>query len=170
MTESDRDSRRRAASSSDDERRRIPREVAGLKPLAEVPDFEIVDDDFDVRGWIVCSADAQVLGTVRDLLADLNARVVRHLVVELGPEGTPVGEGPLVVVPLPVVEADPERDVLVITGLEAAQVGDLAPYRREELDRDLEAGLLRRIGVQAVVAAEQEATAKRNALSPRKDA
>jgi hypothetical protein len=141
-----------------DERRRVPREVAGLKPLAELPDLEIADGDFDVRGWIVCSADDHVLGTVRDLLADVHTLRVRHLVVELGPEGTPAGEGPLVIVPLADVDPNPDRDVLVILDLEAAHVGELPSYRREELDRDLEAGLLRRIGVQAVVDAERRGT------------
>jgi hypothetical protein len=138
-----------------DERRRVPREIAGLKPLAELPDLEIADGEFDVRGWIVCTADDHVIGTVRDLLADVNTLRIRHLVVELGPEGTPAGEGPLVVVPIADVDPNPDRDVLVIAELDAAHVDELPAYRREELDRDLEAGLLRRIGVQAVVAAEQ---------------
>ena len=158
MTTPDADRGRRNAS---DERRRVQRDIAGLKPLGELTNVEIADDSFDVRGWIVCGADNQVIGTVHDMLADVQTLRVKQLVVELGPEGAPAGDGPLVVVPLGDVEPMPDRDVLVIADLTASQIDELQPYNREELNRDLEAGLLRRIGVQAVVAAEQEASARK---------
>ena len=100
------------------------------------------------------ASDGLVIGTVRDLLADANARRVRHAVVELGPEGTPVGDGRLVLIALADVEPDPDRDVLVVQGLRGVEADRLTTYDRAELDRDDEAGLLRRIGVKAIIEAQ----------------
>jgi len=140
---------------SREERRRFHRDVAGLRPLSELPRFDVAEDDLDVRGWIVMANDGLVIGTVRDLLADADARSVRHAVVELGPEGTPAsdGGGRLVLIALADVEPDPDRDVLIVQGLRGVDAERLTTYDRAELDRDDEAGLLRRIGVKAIIEA-----------------
>jgi len=144
---------------SREERRRFQREIAGLKPLSELPRFDVAEDDLDVRGWIVMASDEIVIGTVRDLLADPDARRVRHAVVELGPEGTLAGEGRLVLIALSDVEPDPERDALIVQGLRGIDAERLTTYDRSELDWDDEAGLLRRIGVKAIIeAANRERT------------
>jgi PRC-barrel domain protein len=136
---------------SREERRRFQRDVAGLRPLSELPRFDVADDDLDVRGWIVMASDGVVIGTVRDLLADPHARRVRHAVVELGPEGTLAGEGRLVLISLADVEPDPECDTVIVQGLRGVDAERLTTYDRAELDRDDEAGLLRRIGVKAII-------------------
>ena len=144
---------------SREERRRFQRDVAGLLPLSELPRFDVAKNDLDVRGWIVMASDGLVIGTVRDLLADANARRVRHAVVELGPEGTPVGDGRLVLIALADVEPDPDRDVLIVQELRGVDADRLTTYDRAELDRDDEAGLLRRIGVKAIIEAQTRETA-----------
>ena len=164
---------------SREERRRFHRDVAGLTPLSELPRYDVAEDDLDVRGWIVMASDGLVIGTVRDLLADTDARSIRHAVVEMGPEGTPVGGGRLVLIALADVEPDPDRDVLVVQGLRGVDAERLSTYDRAELDRDDEAGLLRRIGVKAIIEAasrEKELAdgtppegAETSAQPPRKD-
>ena len=147
---------------SREERRRFHRDVAGLRPLSELPRFDVAEDDLDIRGWIVMGNDGLVIGTVRDLLANTDTRRIRHAVVELGPEGTPPGGGRLVLIALADVEPDPDRDVLIVLGLHGVDAERLATYDRAELDRDDEAGLLRRIGVKAIIEAgrrEQESAA-----------
>jgi len=147
---------------SREERRRFHRDVAGLRPLSELPRFDVAEDDLDIRGWIVMGNDGLVIGTVRDLLANTDTRRIRHAVVELGPEGTPPGGGRLVLIALADVEPDPDRDVLIVQGLRGVDAERLATYDRADLDRDDEAGLLRRIGVKAIIEAgrrEQESSA-----------
>lgn len=151
------------------ERRRFRRDVAGLKPLSELPELEIARGHTDVRGWIVAASDGHPIGTVRELLAAPDTMSVRHLVVELGPEGTLPGDGRLVVIPLATVEPDPALDLLVATSVDPDDVESLPDYDREALDIDDEAGLLRRIGVRAMmetVAARQPDDAADAAASP----
>lgn len=161
---------------SREERRRFHRDIAGLIPLSELPRFDVADDDFDVRGWIVMASDGLVIGTVRDLLADPHAMRIRHAVVEMGPEGTPIGDGRLVLISLDDVEPEPEQDVLMVQGLRGADAERLLTYDRAELDRDDEAGLLRRIGVKAIVEAanreraQAEAPTSPAAPAPKPDA
>lgn len=138
------------------DRRRFHREILGLRPLAELEELEVPDDQLDVRGWIVATGDGVIIGTVRELLADPAAMRVRSLVLELGPEGAPAGDGRLVYVAADQVDADPERDLLVVRGLEVRDVEALPDYRRALLDRDDEAGLLRRIGVRALLEHERQ--------------
>lgn len=156
----------RASGSSRRERRRFHRDVHGLRPLSELPDIEVPRGELDVRGWIVASGDGIVIGTVRELLADLRSMRVRYLVVELGPEGTLAGDGRLVMVAADQVEADPEQDLVIIGELRAKDVDSLLEYRRELLDRDDEAGLLRRIGVRALLDHEAENGMRRLEIPP----
>lgn len=145
-----------APNGSASDRRRFHREILGLRPLAELENLEVPHDQLDVRGWIVSTSDGVIIGTVRELLADPDAMRVRSLVLELGPEGAPAGDGRLVYVAADQVDADPERDLLVVRGLEVRDVETLPDYRRELLDRDDAAGLLRRIGVRALLEHERQ--------------
>ena len=144
-----------APNGSGADRRRFHREILGLRPLTELEHLEVPDDQLDVRGWIVSASDGVIIGTVRELLADPDAMRVRSLVLELGPEGALAGDGRTVYVPADQVDADPERDLIVVRGLEVRDVETLPEYRRELLDRDDEAGLLRRIGVRALLEHER---------------
>lgn len=148
------------------ERRRVRRDMLGLRPLADVPDVEVAAGQIDVRGWIVVSGDGVVIGTVRDLLADLDSLRVRQLMVEIGPEGTPPGDGRVVLIAIDQVEADPDRDLVIVGELRAKDVDSLVEYRRELLESDDEAGMLRRIGVHALMDFEAEGGASKLEIPP----
>lgn len=149
------------------DRRIGPRLTTGLRPLREIEDdFEVADGYPDIRGWMVTAASGTVVGSVRDLIVDPEAMLARHVQVELGPAGTDEGLGRDVLVPMSSVELDPSTDQVLTPGITVAQFAEMPPYSRALLDRDYDAGLLRRIGVRAVseaVEAERplESTAER---------
>jgi uncharacterized protein (TIGR02271 family) len=57
-----------------------------LKPMSELPDYKVEPGDPDPRGWTVKTPDGRVAGRVEDLVIDLSAMKVRHLIVM--PEGS----------------------------------------------------------------------------------
>jgi len=67
------------------------------RPLAELPTLRVAEPTRDVRGWAVRSHDGGRLGTVADLLVDIDRLTADSLLV------TPAGSdrtGAMVVVPL----------------------------------------------------------------------
>lgn len=68
-----------------------------VRPLAELPTLRVADGARDVRGWEVRGHDGRRLGTVADLLVDIDRLRADTLLVSLA-EGDRAGA--LVVVPL----------------------------------------------------------------------
>jgi sporulation protein YlmC with PRC-barrel domain len=68
-----------------------------VRPLAELPMLRLVDSERDVRGWQVHGQDGRRLGTVADLLVDIDRLRADTLLVSLTGGDC---AGALVVVPL----------------------------------------------------------------------
>jgi uncharacterized protein (TIGR02271 family) len=62
-----------------------------LRRLSDT-EFDVADDEPDVRGWTVVDADGQQLGEVDELIVDTDAMKVRYF--ELGDTGSNDGTGP----------------------------------------------------------------------------
>ena len=68
-----------------------------LRPLTEVPTLRVADRARDVRGWEVLDHDGRRLGTVADLLVDIDRLRADTLLVSLASDDP---SGAMVVVPL----------------------------------------------------------------------
>ena len=68
-----------------------------VRPLTELPTLRVADQARDVRGWEVRGDDGRPIGTVADLLVDIDRLRADRLLVSLA-DGDRAGE--LVVVPL----------------------------------------------------------------------
>ena len=68
-----------------------------LRPLIELPTLRVADRTHDVRGWEVCGHDGRRLGTVADLLVDVDQLRADTLLVSLAGDDR---AGAMVVVPL----------------------------------------------------------------------
>lgn len=55
-------------------------------PLSRLDDWELVDDDQDIRGWPVQDRDGNRLGTVRELIVDTDTEQVEVIVLDNGAE------------------------------------------------------------------------------------
>jgi uncharacterized protein (TIGR02271 family) len=55
-------------------------------PLSQLDDWELVDDDQDIRGWPVQDRDGNRLGTVRELIIDTDTELVEVIVLDNGQE------------------------------------------------------------------------------------
>lgn len=127
--------------------------ASGLRPLREIEhDYEVADGYDDIRGWIVTAKNGAVVGSVADLIVDPEAMLARYVLVTLGPQGTDEEVGRRVLIPITEVTLHAATDEARVPAYTAVEITDLPPYSRAMLDRDYDAGLLRRIGVRAMVA------------------
>ena len=75
-----------------------------VRPLAELPTLRLVDSARDVRGWEVRARDGRPLGTVVDLLVDIDRLRADTLLVSVADAGR---DDALIIVPLQALA--PER-------------------------------------------------------------
>lgn len=158
MTLRDPQSRRRTERptprhSPSDRRAGMRLSASGLRPLREIEhDYEVADGYEDIRGWIVTAKNGAVVGSVADLIVDTEAMLARYVLVTLGPQGTDEEIGRRVLIPITEVTLHGATDEARVPAYTAVEITDLPSYSRAMLDRDYDAGLLRRIGVRALVA------------------
>ncbi len=55
-------------------------------PLSQLEDWELVNDDQDIRGWPVQDQSGHRLGTVRELIVDTDTELVEQVVLDNGTE------------------------------------------------------------------------------------
>jgi len=95
---------------------------AALRPLGALPDFDVADDDPDIRGWEVVAADGASLGRVSELIVDTVAMEVRYADVALADGGEHV------LLPLGVLRIADGATSVSVGGLDAARVAALPRY------------------------------------------
>jgi hypothetical protein len=96
------------------------RERERLVPLSEMSGWDVLKGHVDIRSWEVKTLSGRVLGNVRELLVDPDAREVVMLDIDL------TGTDRHAFVPLRVVEIDRDRRVV------RADSGDLEEHVRSE--------------------------------------
>ncbi|HEX2210881.1 MAG TPA: DUF2382 domain-containing protein [Longimicrobium sp.] len=110
-------------------------ELDRVVPLNQLPGYEVADDDPDVRGWDVISADGRGIGRVDQLLVDTGAMKVRHLDVDL--DDTLAGDRHALI-PIGYARLDPVRRRVFVDALNATQVAALPAYGHGPVTRDMD--------------------------------
>ena len=117
-----------------------------LRRLRDLTDFEVADDNPDVRGWTVRGADGKPLGTVYELIVDPNALKVRYLDVELD-AGFNINEHERhILLPIGVAALDAEADNVFVPALNSESIMRYPPYVELQITRDYEEAMLRALG------------------------
>ena len=96
--------------------------AAALRPLGDLPEYDVADGDPDIRGWEVLAADGAPVGRVHDLIVDPVAMEVRYAEVALGPGDEHV------LLPLGVLRITEGASAVSVGGLDAARVAALPRY------------------------------------------
>ena len=84
-----------------------------VRPLTELPTLRLVDQARDVRGWQVRGHDGRRLGTVADLLVDIDRLEADTLLVSLAGGDR---AGTMVVVPVHDVSPEPGNSLRLVPG------------------------------------------------------
>lgn len=115
-----------------------------LGPLSELSDYKVADEDPDIRGWDVKSADGTRIGAVNDLIVDTRAMRVRYLDVELDGGALDLEEDRHLLVPIGRAQLAEDRDDVVVPHLSRAQFADLPAHRGGAPSREVELEVVNR--------------------------
>jgi photosynthetic reaction center H subunit len=122
-----------------------------LRRMRDLPAFEMATGDPDPRGWAVRGRDGQVFGTVRELLVDPEAQLVRYLDVQLE-DGLPGVPRPAphtetrILLPLAAVNLDAEGSSVFVTALSRDTVSTYPPFVDFILPTEFEEAMQRALG------------------------
>ena len=117
-----------------------------LRRLRDLTDFEVADDNPDVRGWTVRGNDGQALGTVFELIVDVEALKVRYLDVELDGRFQINEHENHILLPIGVASLDEDGDNVFVPALNAESVLSYPPYAEIQITREYEEAMLRALG------------------------
>lgn len=121
-------------------------ETTVLRRLRDLTDFEVADDNPDVRGWTVRGNDGQALGTVHELIVEPEAMKVRYLDVELDARFRINEHENHILLPIGAASLDTEDDNVFVPALNAASVLDYPHYIEIQITREYEEAMLRALG------------------------
>ena len=138
-------------------------EMMRILPLGELSDFEVAEGFPDIRGWRVDSADNARVGTVHELLVDVDTMRTRYLDVRLTPEVAATPGERDVLVPIGTAQLDKEAKRVVVP-LHAERITLLPAYDHHGLTRTHEFEVRRHFSL-----GEAAAAATGAAVTPARD-
>lgn len=113
-------------------------------PLNRLDGYAVADDDPDIRGWEVISADGIRIGAVDQLLVDTEAMKVRYLDVDL--DERMVAGDRHAVIPIGYARLEEERSRVFVDNLVSTQVATLPAYAQGRVADDMDTDFSRRFG------------------------
>lgn len=122
-------------------------ETPVLRRLRDLTDFEVADNNPDVRGWVVRGSDGLALGTVFELIVEPEALKVRYLDVELDSRFHINEYKNHILLPIGVASLDAEGDNVFVPALNADTVLKYPPYTEIQITREYEEVMLRALGI-----------------------
>ena len=121
-------------------------ETPVLRRLRDLTDFEVADENPDVRGWTVRGSDGQELGTVFELIVEPEAMKVRYLDVELDSRFRLNEHENHILLPIGVASVDEDGDNVFVPALNAESVLNYPTYNEIQITREHEEEMLRALG------------------------
>ena len=99
--------------------------------------FEIVKGEPDIRGWDVRYMTGQKLGTVEELIIDIEDKKVRYMVVDLDENELKLIHRKILI-PIGLTELDKKEDDVLIPNISLEQLSRLPEYEKDHLDPVIE--------------------------------
>lgn len=125
-------------------------ETPVLRRLRDLTEFEVADDNPDVRGWTVRGSDGKALGTVFELIVEPDAMKVRYLDVELDSQFEINEYENHILLPIGVASLDAEGDNVFVPVLNTESVLSYPPYTEIQITRDYETAMMQALGLAPV--------------------
>jgi photosynthetic reaction center H subunit len=113
-------------------------EESKLYRLAELKDYEIGNDDPDVRGWGVYDVTNRKLGKVEELVVDQKALKVRYLIINFDNLEGKEGENHRLLIPIGQANLDENQDRVYLRNLGPKRLKNLPIYTGKPVTRDFE--------------------------------
>ena len=100
-------------------------------------DFEIVKGYPDIRSWSVKNAGGKKIGTVDDLVIDVERRKVRYMVVDASKNDLCI-ERSKVLIPIGLAELHRNDDDVILPHVQKEQLNNLPEYNFKNMDSSME--------------------------------
>jgi photosynthetic reaction center H subunit len=121
--------------------------TAAITPLSALPDCEVAERHYDVRGWDVLASGGEKVGEVTDLLVDVAKLKVRYLAVRV--DADPAARH--VLLPVGLAKLDETQRAVLLDSLSQPVILALPKYEGGEVTRERETTL--RATLQAAIPA-----------------
>jgi photosynthetic reaction center H subunit len=131
--------------------------------LGELNDYKVASGNPDVRGWDVVDRDNQILGTINELIVDVDREKVRYL--DVAPSGdTFRGDGEhRLLIPIGAARINDDSNRVMLSELNRERLNSFPPHRGEAITRDYEYEVVDRFNARED--AERERRDTRNTTS-----
>lgn len=113
-----------------------------LRRLRDLTEFEVADDNPDIRGWAVRGADGRQFGQIYELIVDVDALKVRYLDVLLDDSLGADERTNHILLPIGVAALDEEADNVFVPSLTYESVPEYPPYTEIQITRAYEQAML----------------------------
>lgn len=123
-----------------------------IQPLGGLPEFEVADDQPDIRGWEVVGQDRRPIGAVHELLVDPAACRVRYVDVEIRREIIAADHDRHVLIPIGYARLEEADDRVMVNNIATTAAAALPEYEHAPLTREQEEALHRTYADAAPVA------------------
>lgn len=100
-------------------------------------DYEITEEQSDIRKWRVTDEQDRKIGTVHDLLFDSQSEKVRYLIIDLGNNELNL-DARRVLIPIGIARIHEENDQVILPGVTAVKVNALPDYIPGEVNPGVE--------------------------------
>lgn len=124
-----------------------------LQPLKN-SDYQIVDGEPDIFGWNVKSESDTLIGTIDDLLFDVESNAVRYLIIDLTQSGMNLGDKK-VMIPIGIAHLHTANDEVILPSLHLDQFHALPQYELDQVDAETEEYIRSVIGSPAALRIEE---------------
>jgi len=114
-----------------------------LRRLRDLTEFEVADDNPDVRGWAVRGGDGKKFGDVYELIVEVETLKVRYLDVELDASLQVSKWERHILLPIGVAAIDEDADNVFVPSLTLETVLEYPPYTEIQITREYEEAMLR---------------------------
>lgn len=118
-----------------------------LRRLRDLTEFEVADDNPDVRGWPVRGADGRQFGQVSELIVDVDALKVRYLDLQLDSSLGLDERDNHILLPIGVAALDEEADNVFVPSLTYESVTQYPAYNEIQITREYEQAMLRALNL-----------------------
>jgi len=122
--------------------------------------FEIVKGEPDIRGWDVRYMTGQKLGSVDELIIDVQDKKVRYMIVDLDENELKLVHRKILI-PIGLAELDKKEDDVVIPNITVEQLSRLPEYEKNNLNPVVERRISSTLGREIHEAAMAETTTAR---------
>lgn len=121
----------------DDAKKHMAGAAPALMHLSDMDDCDIGEDEPDIRGWDVKTADGVEIGEVEDLIVDTVTMKVRYLEVELDKKALDLKEDRWVLIPIGTARLNDDEDVVVVSR-NSSDLAGMPNYERGKLNNEYE--------------------------------